>query len=498
VITPIQEDERRSVAALVLQYLTMGVANTLVMSASFAAFFAWFDAEQLTLVYLANGAVISGITTLFLRLTRRSSFRAAMLGLSACLAASIAVAGLLWLFLDGPPWVAFALPVLFQTLVVLNNLIIWTLAGRLFDLRQGRRLFGLINTSFWFGAIPTGLLLPLLVPLLGLSGLLLAAAFVSCIAFVELIAITRFFAPRIGQQSDQRSGTRDPIGTVLRDRYVQLLFSVTVCGWLAFYAIDNIFYDLTSQRFPTADAFAGFMGLFMAAMGIATIAAGWLGSRRIIDRLGVPGTLLLLPAILTVLAAVIGIIGLLPILAAAMFWLAAGTRLLNTGLRNALTMPAVNLTFQPLPVARRATVQTVTEGVVQPLAIGLAGLALLLLRGVMGLDAAALAWALAAISLLWAVGSIRLGTLYRDRLGAALRGRLLDSSERLPVEEADLLLLEDRLHDERPAVVAYAIDMLERHAPARYAAKLPMLLLHPDRIVRADDRRSQAGSGGGF
>ena len=135
---------------------------------------------------------------------------------------------------------------------MLNNLIVWTLAGRLFDVRQGRRFFGMINTSFWIGAIPTGSATAF--PGAGsrpVGRCCSAAAAVSCgIAFAELVAIARAFSLSLARQIGEKGLAREPVAAMLRDRYMQLLFVATVFGWLAFYAIDNIFYDLASQRFP--------------------------------------------------------------------------------------------------------------------------------------------------------------------------------------------------------------------------------------------------------
>ena len=65
-------------------------------------------------------------------------------------------------------WLVFCLPVLFQIAVVFGNMAFWSLAGRMFNVQQGKRLFGIVGTGEWLAMVLMGFLTPVVAPLVGL------------------------------------------------------------------------------------------------------------------------------------------------------------------------------------------------------------------------------------------------------------------------------------------------------------------------------------------
>ena len=53
-----------------------------------------------------------------------------------------------------------------------------------------------------------------------------------------------------------------------------------------------------------------------------------------------------------------------------LFGLIASMKLISAVLTDSVDLPALNITYQPLPTAQRVQVQTLTEGIVYSLAIG--------------------------------------------------------------------------------------------------------------------------------
>ena len=96
---------------------------------------------------------------------------------------TLAVTLLLWGGLQGPwfIWAAVVLPVWAEVEWVVLNLEFWGLAGQLMNVRQGKRLFGLIGTGELIAGGLAGLAVPTLVAHLGTPNLLvLSAASVVC------------------------------------------------------------------------------------------------------------------------------------------------------------------------------------------------------------------------------------------------------------------------------------------------------------------------------
>ncbi len=482
----IEAGEGRAILALMAINVASGIANCLVLSAAFALFFQRFAAEQLAIVYVANAGVIVAASAVFLRLSRRFAIGAALGGLSAALALLAWIVAVL-LQLSAPDWLIFALPILFQLMFVLGNLVIWNLAGRLFDVRQGRRLFGLVNTGYWIGAVGIGLAVKLLTPLIGLAGLLWPAAAAATGAALGVAMATRRFRARIGDEKPAKPGGRSPLAIALKDGHALLVFAVTACVWLAFYVIDNIFYERAHAIYADPAALAGFIGFYMAANGIITIAVTAIGSGPLIQALGVPRALLVTPILLALLCVALAATGFTAGEGLLMFVLAAATRLADVAAMGAVNQPALNLTYQPLPAALRTGVQTLAEGIVQPLAIGVSGLLLLWLRQGLGAHSTTLAFVALAVLALWCLCARGLGGSYRRRFAALLKARAYHTATetRLPIDRDAIATLGEAARSGPPAAALYAIDVLMQQAPLALLALLPDLARHPAPDVRA-------------
>jgi CRP-like cAMP-binding protein len=481
----IEAGEGRPILALMLINMASGVANCLVLSAAFALFFQRFAAEQLALVYVVNaGAIVAG-STLFLWLTRRFAVGSSLTGLSASLAALTWAAAIL-LATGTPDWLIFALPILFQTMFVLGNLVIWSLAGRLFDVRQGRRLFGLINTGYWIGVVAIGIAVRFLVPHTGLTGLLPPAAIAATLASIGLWFVTRRYAARIGEAKTSGSQTRAPLPRALKDHHALLVFATTACVWLAFYVIDNIFYERAHAIYAGAADLAGFLGFYNALGGVITIATTAVGSGALIQAVGVPRSLIVTPVLLVLLCLAMLGAGMSAGEGVLLFVLAAATRLIDVAAMGAVNQPALNLTYQPLPASLKMSVQTIAEGIMQPLAIGFAGLLLLILRQGIGFTSTQLAIVALAIVGLWCLCATRLGASYRQRFAALLKARAYESSSetKLPIDKAAIAVLSDAARSGEPAAALYAIETLLEQAPMALLALLPELARSPSNDVR--------------
>ena len=481
----IEAGEGRPIFALMLINMATGIANCLVLSAAFALFFQRFAAEQLALVYVLNAGIIVAGSAVFLWLTRRVAIGSSLVGLSGSLAA-LAWAAAILLAMGTPDWLVFALPIVFQTMFVLGNLVIWSLAGRLFDVRQGRRLFGLINTGYWIGVVAIGVAVRFLVPHTGLPGLLPPAAIAATLASIGLWLVTRRYAARIGEVKTKGAKDRAKLSRVLSDRHALLVFATTACVWLTFYVIDNIFYERAHAIYASAADLAGFLGFYNALGGIITIAITAMGSGAVMQALGVPRSLIVTPVLLVVLCLAMLASGMSAGEGYLLFVLAASTRLIDVAAMGAVNQPALNLTYQPLPASMKMSVQTIAEGIMQPLAIGFAGLLLIGLRQGLGLTSTQLAMVAIAILALWGLFATRLGASYRQRFAALLKARAYDSGAeiKLPIDKTAITILSDAARSGEPAAALYAIETLLQQAPMVLLSLLPELARNPNSDVR--------------
>jgi HEAT repeat protein len=159
--------------------------------------------------------------------------------------------------------------------------------------------------------------------------------------------------------------------------------------------------------------------------------------------------------------------------------------LINVAWGFSLSQSALVLSYQALPSDRRGQVQTLAEGIVQPFAIGFAGLALLGLNTVLGLRAIELSWFFVGIITLLCAVIVLINRQYPQVLSNALARRQWGgAATTAPVDQASLNLLRSALQSPHPETVIYGLDMLERADPAAVAQYLPELLDHQSAEVR--------------
>ena len=198
----IQTGERRLVVLLFLQYFCTGIASALTQTTAFALFLTRFDSEKLPLAYIAMAITVSLLTFAYVRIGRRLSFSSQLkvnvggqLLITAVFAAGLAMSDASWLI--------FALPVLFQIAVVFGNMAFWSLAGRILNIRQGKRLFGFVGAGEWLAIVTMGFLVPVIVPLVGLSNLLWLAALGMGGALLIMTTTLRLYGDLVAEQPSE-------------------------------------------------------------------------------------------------------------------------------------------------------------------------------------------------------------------------------------------------------------------------------------------------------
>ena len=483
----IQPGEERLAFLLFAEMFLLGIGFNFVETAVFPLFLTEFSAATLPYLYVINGVVVALLSTLYLRLGRRLTFTQGLLVLPAFLTV-LTFAYWLALTLGGGRPVTFALPVLFQVAVNFGQVGFWTMAARLLTLRQSKRLFGPIGAGMWVAIVLTGFLIPTIVRAIGTVNLLLLAAVGFAAALALLWAIIGRYRGALNavEESAGPRGAASSLGAHLRNPYVLLMFGLTIAAWLSFFFVDNIFFNRISARFPDPADLAGFMGLYLAGLGIFTLINNSFVAGPLITRFGVRGGLFILPALLFVVTLAFSVVGagwgLVPLL----FWLATLNRVLDLGFMFSVDQTAQSILYQPLPAAVRARVQTIDNGIVRMAAVGLAGVLLLLLNRLPSFTVVHLAFVLLGIIIVWLVVAFLTARAYPRALTAALARRRL-TGVAVTLDDSDSVrVLTETLRNPRPGAALYALGLLAEGRPEALAEALPDLLAHPAPVVRRE------------
>lgn len=458
----IRPGEGRTVSLMMAHYFFMGAAMLLSSSASLALFFEAWDSATLSYVYLGIAVIVSSITALFLKFSERTSLARFLIPCIALLLFGT-IAFRIGLALTTSKWLLLALPIWSNTLITLSITAFWTLAGNIFDIRQSKRVFGLMNGGSWLAYVVVGFFITPLVNAFGAENLYTFIILCLVIGLAFLLAILRANPHTTQPHPVALHSQPISVRSLLRKRYIVLIFGLMAIWHMAFYFLDNIFYDRAAFQFTDAEALAGFIGRFFAAAGLLGFITDTFLTGRIISRFGLRAGLLITPTLTTLCVAGLALTGKLdPALLTLTFWLAVLARFANEGLGFSLDQSSFGVLNQPLEEKERARVQAITEGIIRPLATGLAGMLLLFFTNLLDFTALELSYLYLLTAVVWVGVALSLLNAYPQALKEALRKRRFGDAGLSLMDLASYELLQRSLSSPHPDEVIYALELLEQ------------------------------------
>ncbi len=464
----IRADERARFGWLFAHSLFNGICTAFLFSAAYALFLDRYDVEQLPWAYVASALAGYLVVTVFSRLERRLTFQRLLIyQLYFVLILILAFWGAPRLGFDR--WSVFLMFVAVGPLLTLLELEYWGIAFRLFDLRQGKRLFTSVNGGGVLASITGFFLVPVMVKtgaVRELEDLLLFAAFGVGLSIIAAREIGRRFAGELeipsSQESERRPGS---LAELLRDRYFVLIAGLVGIFTLALFLVDLSFLSELESQYPDGAAMAAFVGQFYGVIKLLELVFRTFAG-RLVSRFGVRFGLTCLPAVLLgvgLLAVLAGHaaggaagLGAAKIGAVHFFMMVASIKLLWLVLRKAIFDGAFRVLYQPLRGSEKFAFQARLEGTVSPavtLAIGVG----LLLYSREGFAALQLLYILLPLLVIWLGTAFLLHREYRNRLLEALAREVEKGGATSPVDA-----IRERLFEVPPAELDYVAGVLEK------------------------------------
>lgn len=482
----IRPGEGPSTSLMLLHSFFTGASTVFFETAASALFLAHYDAAFLPYVYLL-AAIVSIVAGLgYTRAKEQVAFAPLMTGTLVLMLGMTCVLRL-GLGLGEAGWLIFAMMIAYRLLSMLTDLEFWAVAARLYDVRQSKRLFGLVGSGEVAARVVGSFSVPLLVSVLGVLNLLWISAFGigACLALLVLI-LNRF--PDVGSRGGEEADTgesrkRRAMRSLWSSSYLKAIFILSFFAVLGKYFVDFAFLSEMQTRWHEVETLASFFGVFSGVTQVVNLGIRVLVSGRLLNRFGILVGLLVLPAAHFLCTLAILTVAAVPI-PAGVFWLAIGNQGLYKTLKHPVDNPSFKVLYQPLPRRERLAAQIGVEVIVTPIAIALAA-ALMILFSRPSLATTA---PFASLMLLnfagWAGAAFFAFREYRKALVKALEKRTLDRTEFSLEDEHSITLVRAKLSSERADEVIFALDLLQRIDHPSLPLHFEELLSHPSPDVR--------------
>ncbi|MBE9186775.1 HEAT repeat domain-containing protein [Microcoleus sp. LEGE 07076] len=273
---------------------------------------------------------------------------------------------------------------------VLNDLNTSITSNQLFNIREIKRTYPLVSSGYLVAGVVSGFSLPVLLYVVKLKNVTLISGLMVATGSVLLYYLTEKYSqafPETARWTDdddeddqQEFAARKVTGPL--QKYAVPLVSFFVLAEVVYVLVDFQFYSQLEYQNPGDGAsgaswIASFLGIYEGIQGLFQVATQWFASSRLVERIGVFVTAMILPAGIAILG-VLTIGASLGQLVSVFIGLIL-LRFLDELLHYTLLETVSPVLFQPIPDNIRSGIQTLVNGVGEPLSCGATGAVILMM-----------------------------------------------------------------------------------------------------------------------
>lgn len=418
-VLPIRRGEGRLTFTLFLHSLFAVGAFLTGRTVRDALFLAHSDRSSLAWMYVASAVAVTINGLIYGKLAAR--IRRDTMALATASLLGLGFVGAWFLEKTHASWAYSAIYVYVEVMGALVLVQFWTLANELFNAREAKRLYGFIGAGGTFANIVIGLLQARIATAFGTSSLLLL-----CAVLLVGTAGASFLGGRIGRQrlfaraaTGRSTATKRAGGAsrVFNDRHLRAVALLSAVTFLTTTLIDFQFKVVAAEKL-SGDQLAAYFGYFSAVVGVLALGLQLFGTSRMLNRVGVIGSLAVLPVSLMLGDGALVLVQTL--------WAASMAKGADTLFRYSINDATTQILYLPVPAQVRVSAKAFIDGVIKPMAIGLAGIFLAGYRIWLGGDPYRLAWFSLALCVVWVLVVVGLRSRYIRSLQENLKQRRLD------------------------------------------------------------------------
>ena len=494
-IINVRPDERKQVLLLLGKGFFLGIF-LVTYQISAEALFLNNLSHLLKEALLVSGGLGMLTTALFSFLQSRVSYSRLVVGNILLIFIVTATIYGLFFSLDGiwKNYIIFGMFALIGPITAVILLGFWGVFGRLFNLRQSKRIVGWIDT----GQLTAAIIATISIPLLGayipdtVNFLLISAGSI-LIAGIFLIAIDFSVRESTAKHTNTRT-ERTPFKVLFKDNYIVLLSMFLLFSMVTFTFIQYSFQTVASLQYPRENELRNFLATFHLGYLLLSFIMQTFVNDKIIGVYGLKVALFILPIIVgfftccaIVAGSIFGVAISTPDASSGFIWFflfIAITRLFNYSIRDSLENPTFKLFFMPLDTNKRFDAQTKVEGVVNETSRLFAGIMILALSFVSFFELIHYSYAVIFLIVGYLFFISKLYNQYRNKIKIKLESHDINTnssdSERVSMAKS----LEAALAKSQPDKTIFLFCLLEKINPNAIGSSINKLMSHNSVDIR--------------
>lgn len=486
----IRPDEGWLVKKLFLLQFFQGAGIAFFFTAGFALFLAKFPVTELPYVFIIASVLLWVVGFIYSKIEHLFDIGKLSIIITVFMIASMVAFRLAFAIITAD-WFLYWMLAWFNVLYLLNNLEFWGVASLSFDVRQSKRLFGIISA----GDIPAKFigysLALLMVSFIGTINLLWIGIFCMLASIPYLISIRKSGKLVDVQHHKHTPAKHSPesISKIIKkfseNILIRRLSVLSIIITASFIIINYEFYAAVKEAYNDDVSLAKFIAFFLAIVRIIALIVKVIFTGRLINKLGIVKSLLITPVALFVLILTIIFIQNIPGNYKATLYLFGATYIVVDILRSAINSPVFLTIMQPLSNHERLKAHTILKGIMDPFASLASGiLILLLLKYQHEVKLLTLTYILLTMCIFWIIGIYRVNSEYLKIIIKSLSSRYFIGEHFSVNDSGTLEWLKQKTKDGTEIEVINILNMLYDSKNEMSGDLLIDILQHPSEKVK--------------
>jgi len=429
-ILNLQKGEEKAVVYLLIYSFFIGVALAFYVTTTTSLFLSAFERDFLPISFIAAGVIVWIVGKFMNMLFSKTELSKSIPGGLIFLLISVLIFLVLykintWLV------VVFLLYAWIRVFAYMHAVIFWSLAGRLFMLRQAKRVFSLITGGEVFASILSFFSIPFLLKIIQTSDLLLISGAFLSFGFIFMLLIVRKFKDKLQTKKQHKEIDKSQEVKLFSSKYYKLIFWIAFVPIFAQFFVDFIFQAQAKVEFPDREELSAFLGIFFGVSAIIEFSLKSFISGRLLNKYGMKLGLLAFPVVLGISFLLASVFGLLFGTIGLFFSLVAMGRLFTRAVRTSFNDPSTQILYQPIPIEQRVLIQNKIESGPKAYASIVAGVFLLLFSQIPNISLVVFSVMLLMIIVVWSKLSVDVFHEYKTKIQDFLGENNFINSSRL-------------------------------------------------------------------
>ncbi|WP_290792440.1 hypothetical protein [Flavihumibacter sp. UBA7668] len=399
-----------------------------------------------------------------------------------------------WLYYISLAW--------FYVLYLLNNLEFWGIASRLFNIRQSKRLFGVVSS----GDIPAkfiGYTLALVfVPytgtlnllLLGVVSMLISIPFYRSIAKSEHVHFEHHHESHVVHHSTHP--IKNLYQTFIASKIIRRIAIISLLATACVIIVNYGFYAKIKESYRDDVELAKFIAFFMAGLRIAALITKTIFTSRLTTNLGIQKSLFITPLVLVgLISMIIGISFINPD-ERFIFYIFGASSIAIDVMRTAINSPVLLTIMQPMPIHERMRAHNIIKGIMDPFATLFCGILLLVLFHIQQeINLLTLCSTLLLLAGGWLIGIFFVNREYLQMLVSTISSRYFSQDDFTLNDQETLHKIKDKIRSGTEQEVVSILSMVASKQNPLSLELLSLFLDHNSDAVKKETIRLISSKG---